>query len=100
MVHTETPCCVKWIFYFGAAFDQNSPRALALEENNVPACTTSQFSAPPQSPAEDQTTLPAPWAWGGRDKGRSGLPSFALAPGNSAPYLVSHCFTTLPKLPR
>ena len=47
---TETPCCVKWIFYFGAAFDQKSPKALALQEKNVPACTTSQFPAPPQSP--------------------------------------------------
>ena len=44
---TETPCCVKWIFYFGVAFDQNSPKALALQENDVPACTTSRFSTPP-----------------------------------------------------
>lgn len=54
---TETHCCVKWIFYFRVPLAQNSPKALALEENNVPTSTISQFLPPPQNPEGDQMTL-------------------------------------------
>ena len=46
---TETHCCVKWIFYFRVPLAQNSPKTLALEENNVPTSTISQFLPPPRT---------------------------------------------------
>ena len=62
---TETPCCVKWIFYFGVAFDQNSPKAWHYRRIMYQPAPPVSSQLLPRAPAEDQTTLLVPWAWGG-----------------------------------